>query len=108
MKAYRRIGAGNVQIHQDTATDADVVELYVPVGGRGRGIARRLMAATCKDADREGVTLWLVPLPFAMYEDDDTVHMPTLTHKQLVKFYRRFGFRFVSGRVNTMRRKPSA
>jgi GNAT superfamily N-acetyltransferase len=100
MKAFRGIGPiSAIQIVQTEPYEAEVTDFYVDPDDRGNKIGTRLMKATCRDADREGVTLFLSPLPFGTYDKEtEEFNPPDLTYKQLCDFYRSFGFRF--------RRKP--
>ena len=96
MKAYRYIGTSCVQVIQEEPNVARVEDFYVDPDDRGRGIGTRLMAETCRDADREDVVLLLKPLPFGSYDTEtESFHPPTLTYKELTAFYRTFGFRFM-------------
>jgi predicted N-acetyltransferase YhbS len=52
---------------------------------RGQGIASRLFADVCAEADRQGITLILM-----IHPDGST---GSLTYPQLVAWYRRLGFR---------------
>lgn len=52
---------------------------------RGKGVASRLFAEVCTEADHEGITLALVIIP------DDT-QSDSLTREQLEAWYRRLGF----------------
>lgn len=108
MKAYRYIGDSGISIWQTKPGMAVVEDFYVQPDDRGRGVGRRLMTATCRDADREGVILLLSPLPFSMYDTEAEKSIPpTLTYKQLCKFYRSFGFRFEPKPIeNRMKRLP--
>lgn len=108
MKAYRNIGASSIQVWQTAPDEAVVEDFCVHPEDRGQGIGRRLMTATCRDADREGVTLLLEPHPFGTYDTEkEEFHPPGLTYKQLCKFYRTFGFRFMpKPNEKVMKRKP--
>lgn len=108
MKAYRSLGSSHITIEQHEPQLAAVTELWVPEDDRGHGIGQRLMRATCRDADREHVTLTLEPIPFAMWDpDDDRVHLPTMTHAELCGWYRHFGFRMKPRPAfNLMQRTP--
>ncbi len=106
MKAYRSIRHSGVQVIQTEPNEAVVLELYVDPDDRGHGVGRRLMAATCKDADREDVTLYLTPNPYGSYDIvEEKYYPPGLSYKELCKFYRTFGFRFKS-KEEIMIRKP--
>jgi GNAT superfamily N-acetyltransferase len=106
MKAYRYIRTSGVQIIQDEPNLAIVEDLYVDPDDRGKHIGKRLMEGTCRDADRENVTLILKPLPFGSYDKvTETYYPPTMTYKELCDFYRSFGFRFMP-HSEMMKRKP--
>ena len=60
---------------------------------RGRGYGRKVLEEVLRDADREGVTLFLMIHPFG-----------EMTEKQLSAWYRRNGFRWV--KKETYQRKP--
>jgi GNAT superfamily N-acetyltransferase len=106
MKAYRGIEGSCVQVVQEYANEAEVVRFYVDPDMRGKGVGHRLMRQTCADADREGVVLYLEPVPFGAYDPEtEEFHPPTLTYKQLCAFYREFGFRFMP-RSELMKRIP--
>src|ERR1044071_2386566 len=95
MKAYRYIGDSRVQIIQEEPNVAVVEEFYVDPDERGKHIGRRLMEATCRDADRERVTLYFTPYPFGSYDPEtETFYPPSMHYRDLCKFYRSFGFRF--------------
>lgn len=108
MKAYRFIGASGIQIIQSEPNAATIEDFFVDPDDRNKHIGTRLMRATCRDADRENVRLWLTPHPFGMYDiDTETYFPPGLTYKQLCAFYRSFGFRFKPKPYeNTMMRTP--
>lgn len=108
MKAYRFIGKSGIQVIQNEPYNAVVEELFVNPEDRGKGVARKLMKATCKDADKEFVTLVLKPHPFGMYDIDKEIHYPpSTTYKELCAFYREFGFRFKpKPYINLMQRTP--
>lgn len=107
MKAYRYIDGSGVQIIQNECDEATVAEIYVDPFERGKGIASQLMSETCKDADDEGVTLFVKPWPYGTYDiEEERYYPPGLMYKQLCAFYRKFGFRFLSKETNTMKRIP--
>lgn len=107
MIAFRFVGDSYIQVVQDEFFEAEVVYFYVDHEQRGKHIGTKLMAKTCKDADREGVTLFIKPYPFGSYDsENETFHPPALTFKQLCKFYRKFGFRFKAGDKERMMRRP--
>lgn len=108
MMAYRCIGESYLIIEQTEPDAAIVGDFWVNEGQRGRGVGRQLLEATCRDADREGVTLYLKPHPFGTYDiETETYHPPGMTHKQLARWYRTFGFRFKPKPFeNTMMRTP--
>lgn len=106
MKAYRAIRGSCIQVVQEWPDKAEVKYFYVDPDERGKGVGHRLMRETCKDADREGVALYLEPVPFGAYDPEtEEFHPPTLTYKELCAFYREFGFRFQSKSV-MMKRIP--
>ena len=106
MKAYRYIRTSAIQVTQTEPNEALVEDFYVDPDDRGKHVGTRLMEATCKDADREDVTLLLKPLPFGSYDKDtETYYPPSLSYKELCAFYRSFGFRFMPN-SETMKRKP--
>lgn len=106
MKAFRYIRTSAVQIIQTEPNLATVVELYVDPDDRKRHLGTRLMQATCRDADREGVTLLIEPHPFGSYDVDEEVYYPPgLSYKELCAFYRTFGFRFMP-KSKFMKRLP--
>ena len=86
-----------------TRSIVDVSENFSPEGGRevnrvsvlkphrGKGIARRLMSEMLKDADSEGITLWLDINP---YGDMDFA--------ELLAWYHRLGCRPCKGRYRRL------
>jgi GNAT superfamily N-acetyltransferase len=62
---------------------------------RGEGAASKTLERLCEMADARGVTLFLEVEPFGPYDGPST--------KELVSWYRRFGF---EGRVDEMIREP--
>jgi GNAT superfamily N-acetyltransferase len=107
MLAYRYDERSCVQIIQTEPNKALVEEFFVDPEKRGRGVGTRLMKKTCRDADRENVTLYLKPMPYGEYDPEvEEYHPPTLTFKQLCAFYRTFGFRFLPKNSEVMMRKP--
>jgi GNAT superfamily N-acetyltransferase len=68
---------------------------------RRKGYATKVMEEICKDADAEGVTLYVE----AAAETNDNPKNPGLTQVQLEAFYRRFGFRpFLKDNRTALRR----
>lgn len=106
MKAYQHIRGSAIQIIQDNPNEARIEYFYVDPDERGNNIGTRLMKSACKDADREGLVLYLEPVPFsALSEDTKEIFPPGLNFKQLCAFYRNFGFRFMPG-SEIMKRIP--
>ena len=108
MKAFRNIGESHIQIIQPEKFAAAIVDFWVDPEARGTGVGRRLLVATCRDADREKIILLLEPCPFGMYDiETEMFQPPTMTYKQLCAFYRSFGFRFRPKPLeDQMMRKP--
>jgi len=78
---------------------AVITRVITPHAKRGKGQASEAMRATCRDADREGVTLLLEVQP---YGDGG------LSIKQLKAWYSRLGFKESYGGSGLMMRKPRA
>lgn len=110
MKAYCYIDQSCIEIAQHEPTLATVVNFQVHPDQRGKGLGKRLMRKTCKDADREWVTLYLEPLPFGAFDlETKKFHPPGLNYDELCAFYQKFGFRFRAGTFkHEMMRKPHA
>lgn len=71
-----------------------ITRINVPVASRGKGLGSKLLDEVCRDADAEGVTLYLEVLPSG-----------GLTLRQLTTWYERNGFsKTGTGRV--YRRPP--
>lgn len=60
-----------------------VTRVNVPKSFRGKGHASELLWKCCKEADKEGVTLYLTIMP-----------SDGLTFHQLQRFYERYGFEY--------------
>lgn len=60
-----------------------ISRINVPAEHRGKKHGSRMLATILRDADREGVTLWLEPVPSG-----------PLDYQALVNWYKRYGFRF--------------
>lgn len=58
---------------------------------KGEGNATKVMNAICKIADKHNVTIALDPAPFGKKDPKK------LNYKQLVSFYKKFGFKFEEG-----------
>lgn len=71
--------------------------LFVVRGKRGRHYGSIILERVLRDADAEGVTLWLGV--------DPATDSP-FTEYQLRSFYRRHGFVSLRSSINSMRRKP--
>ncbi len=88
-----------IYIDEKSSAIADLVEIHpkcylvtrinVPKSSRGKGIASRLLDKILGNADTEGVTLEVHPMPSG-----------GLTRKELVKWYERHGFRWGQSRVD--------
>ena len=59
-----------------------VIRINVPKGSRGRGLGSKVLREMLGDADLEGATLEIHPMPSG-----------GLTRKQLISWYERYGFR---------------
>lgn len=106
MKAYHYIRTSGIQIIQKEPNEAVVEDFYVDPSDRKKGVGHRLISKTCRDADKENVTLYLKPHPFGSYDiEEEKFYPPGLTYKELCAFYREFGFRFMPGK-EVMKRKP--
>ncbi len=64
-----------------------VTRLNVPKELRKRGIGTSIMNEITSDADKDGIVLKIEPSP---YPDSD------MSRKQLVNYYKKFGFKFIS------------
>lgn len=108
MRAYYGDEGAHICVVQLEPKAATVDELWVHPQNRGKGAARKLMTMLCRDADKEGVTLWLEPAPFSTFDRaTDEICLPGTTGPQLRKFYRTFGFRMKPAPYdNTMVRRP--
>lgn len=60
-----------------------ITRINVPRPSRGTGLASKLLREILGDADEEGVTLEIHPMPSG-----------SLTRKELVAWYKRFGFQW--------------
>ena len=74
-----------------------VTRVNVPKEFRRKGIGTEMLNELISDAEKEGVTLYIEPNP---YPD------VSMTKVELVKFYKKFGFKFISYN-EYMKREPS-
>ena len=87
-----------IYFDQETRAIADLVEISpsyylitrinVPRESRRRGLASRLLREIIEDADGDGVTLEVHPMPSG-----------GLTRKELVSWYKRYGFDWERSRI---------
>lgn len=73
-----------------------VTRVNVPLEHRRKGIGSGLLKDATEDADKECSTLLIEPRP---YPDS------TMTKKEIINYYKRFGFEFIS-EEDYMVRKP--
>ena len=88
-----------VYLDQNTRSIADLVEidpnLYlvtrinVPTASRAKGFGSKLLREIIEDADREGTTLEIHPVPSG-----------GMTRKELISWYRRHGFQWEQSRAS--------
>jgi GNAT superfamily N-acetyltransferase len=104
------IRVNNICLTDGKDKTAMIWMVYTPPELRGRGLATELMRRVLRDADRQGCYLQL----FAIEPDrgkcwtpEGAMSDPLLPNqKQLMKWYRQFGFRSVSKDSTNMVRKP--
>jgi predicted GNAT family acetyltransferase len=75
-----------------------VKRVNIPKGHRGKGIGTELLGIVTNDADKECSTLLIEPYP---YEDMDETKIANL-----IKFYEKFDFKYVS-KDEYMKREPT-
>jgi GNAT superfamily N-acetyltransferase len=71
-----------------------ITRIIVPLGHRKRGVGTRLLQRVCDDADEQGVSLTLEPVPSD----------PTFSKRKLIAWYKKFGFKHAG--FGVMRREP--
>jgi GNAT superfamily N-acetyltransferase len=67
-----------------------VSSIYTPAENRHKGLAKDVMIKMCDIADKHGVYMGLDAIPFGDKKD-------ALNKTKLIKFYKSFGFKPVSG-----------